>query len=170
MKITLDLPSVLTGGAVALVLGLVAGFTPQVTQVAPQRPATAVPLNGALRPAARDIVMLEAKNDGCASNSSPGFDSPLFTVPAGRILVITAIGASEVYGTTPIPQTTRGYFFEIDGALFRQELTWQQSATLNTPYSFDLGIPLREGQTVRVLRSDYSCDNSVRLYGYLEDA
>jgi hypothetical protein len=44
MKITLDLPAVLTGGAVALVLGLVAGFTPQVTQVTSQTPATADPI------------------------------------------------------------------------------------------------------------------------------
>ncbi|MDB4724711.1 hypothetical protein OAF85_00910 [Planctomycetota bacterium] len=171
MKITLDLTSVVVGGAVALALGVVAGFSPQVTSVPAARPATPVTTMGANRPAARDIVMLETKNDGCSSASSPGFDSPLFTVPAGKILVITAIGATEVFGETLIPQSTRGYFFEIDGAPFRQELCWQNpTGSLNASYSFDLGIPLQEGQTVRVLRSSYSCDNSVRLHGYLEDA
>ena len=171
MKITLDLTSVVVGGAVALGLGVVAGFSPQVTSVPAARPANPVKTMGANRPAARDIVMLEAKNDGCASNSSPGFDSPLFTVPAGKILVITAIGATEVIGTTALPQTVRGYFFEIDGAPFRQELCCQTpNGAQNAAYSFGMGIPLLEGQTVRVLRSNASCDNSVRLHGYLEDA
>ncbi|MDB4403159.1 hypothetical protein N9159_00800 [bacterium] len=173
MKITLDLPSVLTGGAVALVLGLVAGFTPQVTQLTPQRPATAVPLNGPLRPAARDIVMLEAKNDGCPGVAmNAGFDSPLFTVPPGKILVVTALSATGAYGTTLLGNSnTRGYYFEVDGALRRQEVNFEPSnAALNAPYSFDLGIPLQEGQTIRVLRSNYDCDQSVRLHGYLEDA
>ena len=151
MKITLDLPSVLTGGAVALVLGLVAGFTPQVTQVAPQRPATAVPLNGALRPAARDIVLLQG-------------GAPPYVVPAGKILVITtfaydaAISSASIWANG-VPTTSGGYFGA--GVTDRVEFAAGGAG----------GWPFGAGSAVEILNGDGT--PAVDVFwatGYLEDA
>lgn len=165
MKITLDLTSVVVGGAVALALGVVAGFSPQVTSVPAARPATAVTTMGANRPAARDIVWLEAQwdqVDPITGQTIPGFDSPLFTVPAGKILVVTALsgGKPRGFGASYVPHVLR-----IDG--IRKEYFFTEGDGPNGGISFDVGIPLMAGQTVQVIRS---YDLLTNLHGYLEDA
>lgn len=175
MKITLDLTSVVVGGAVALTLGVVAGFSPQVTSVPAARPATAVTTMGANRPAARDIVHLQAKNadfDSAGLIAGTSFSSPLYTVPPGKILVLTGMSSSTDaahYTNTPWASTVAGYAIEVDGLLRR----YQVGATRTI--SFDVGIPLSAGQTVRVLEPSSANgvqfqSTIVNLHGYLEDA
>lgn len=160
MKITLDLPSVLTGGAVALVLGLVAGFSPQGTQLPPQRPIDPTTMMSA-RPEPRDFVWLEARS------GSNGFTSPIYTVPQGKILVITALTGSGANSTIP---------FYIDGvsrSISRSAINGGSGGGMinNRALNFGNGIPLAEGRTVE-LRPSLSSSNSYYfwLHGYLADA
>ena len=171
MKVALNLPSLITGAAVALVLGLVMGFSPQATQVPAARAATAVATMGVNRPAARDIVCLEAKTDDrdpSSSNSIPGtgYPSAAFSVPAGRILILTGITSSSGShyfapgGIAPLD----GFAFTIDGAL-----KWIRAIS----GSFSVGIPLQSGQVVQLLQPTYTTGGAsehVWLHGYLEDA
>lgn len=176
MKIALDLTSVLTGGAAALVLGLVAGFSPQVTSVPAATPATPVATVGASRPAARDIVHLQAKSEDGApvsGNAIPGtgYSSPIFTVPAGKILVLTSMSLSEQGGLTDVPGILNvpGAVFTIDGVPNR----FNGNSSLGNSLPFSVGIPVTEGQTVQVLKSNYAVNRRsavVNLHGYLEDA
>ena len=175
MKITIDASSALFGGAAALVLGLVSGFSPQSTPVPPARPVNPVSTMS-MRPAARDIVWLEAQSDIADPNSgSPvpgtGFSSPVYTVPAGKILVVTGLSASSPYAITLVGTAgVNGYGIEIDGAT----KLYQYSEGTDVPnggITFDVGIPLGAGQTVRVLEPEFAFGQaSVKLHGYLEDA
>ena len=176
MKITIDASSALFGGAAALVLGLLSGFSPQSTPVPPARPVNPVSTMS-MRPAARDIVWLEAQSDMLDPNSvgswvpGTGFSSPVYTVPAGKILVVTGLSASSPYAITFVgTASVYGYGIEIDGATKR----YQYSAGTDVPnggITFDVGIPLGAGQTVRVLEPEFaSGQTSVNLHGYLEDA
>ena len=149
MKITLDLPSAITGGAVALTLGLVAGFSPQAAQIAPQRPASAVPLNGAQRPAARDLLLFRG-ND------------PAFTVPAGRILVITrlaTLGSSSSRGVLRV----NGVQADVVGG---PDYTWEFTE------GGIGGWPFAAGTTIELVRRDNGNPASSFEWftGYLEDA
>ncbi len=160
MKITLDLPSVLTGGAVALVLGLVAGFSPQGTQLPPQRPIDPTTMMSA-RPEPRDFVWLEALQ------GNGGFTAA-YTVPQGKILVITALTGSSA--TSQIP-------FYIDGlsrVIFRSAINGGNSGGMinNRALNFGNGIPLAEGRTVELRPSlgGSTVGPYYWLHGYLADA
>ena len=165
MKITLDLTSVVVGGAIALALGVVAGFSPQVSQVPPQRPSDPT---GTLsvRPEPRDFVWLEAKGDArdmssCSVMQGTAYDSPLFTVPTGKILVVTALSTgSDVDSST----CTAGGRIDIDGIqrFYRFSLSRQT-------ISFGNGIALPEGTTVQ-LRAPLTPEGVLNLHGYLADA
>ena len=160
MKITLDLPSVLIGAAVALVLGLVAGFSPQGTQLPPQRPTDPTTMMSA-RPVPADFVWLEALQ------GNGGFTSPVYTVPQGKILVITALTGSSATSTIP---------FYIDGvsrSIQRYSINGGSGGGMinNRALNFGNGIPLAAGRTVE-LRPSLSGSTSYYfwLHGYLADA
>ena len=156
MNITLDLPSVLTGGAVALVLGLVAGFSPQVTTVAPQRPATAVPLDGALRPAARDLVFFRGTD-------------PAFTVPAGKIFVIMKLAtdsgsARSILRTNGGPASGGQDFLDLAGGASSYDWDFTEGGIGGWP--FVEGTTLELVNRINGLPGRYS----EWFMGYLEDA
>lgn len=153
MKITLDLPSVLTGGAVALVLGLVAGFTPQVTQVPGATNVAPRQITGQFSPHPSDFVWLESYEA-----SPQGYDSPVLTVPAGRILVLTGFSTESATNRAPI---------WIDG-VERVFNGWggsggQGSGFRNEAMSFSIGVPLVEVQTLQLRRANYGY---AWLHGY----
>ena len=151
MKITLDLTSVVVGGAVALALGVVAGFSPQVTSVPAARPATAVTTMGANRPAARDVVFLQG-------GSAP------FLVPSGKILVVTSFAYRP---SNPISTLW------INGAPMTIGGFW--GANDDTQADFASGgaggIPIAAGDSVELRKVNGSpSDSSEWATGYLEDA
>ena len=147
MKITLDLPSVLTGGAVALVLGLVAGFTPQVTQV-PGAPNVAPrQITGQFSPHPSDFVWLEAVGST---------DSPILMVPAGRVFVLTGCTGTNASG---------GFNIVIDG-LNRSFANGANDGNRN-PLEFPTGLALTEGQAIQLRASS---SGYTWLHGYLADA
>ena len=150
MKITLDLPSVAAGGAVALVLGLVAGFSPQATQVAPQRPATAVPLNGPQRPAARDLVFFRGGD-------------PAYVVPPGRILVITSFERENSSRHALVINgvwTGIGDYNASDG---NHQTTFADGGAG--------GVPISGGSSVEILTQSGTVGGTRTWFtGYLEDA
>ncbi|MDA7650866.1 hypothetical protein N8607_01060 [bacterium] len=178
MKITIDASSALFGGAAALVLGLVSGFSPQSTPVPLARPVNPVSTMS-MRPAARDIVWLEAQSGLTDPNTGfelpgTGFSSPVYTVPVGKILVVAGLSASNAgtasrFGAQQV--SIYGAAIEIDGVVKRYSIGG--SSSRNGGITFDVGIPLGAGQTVRVLEPQASTliqTTSVNLHGYLEDA
>jgi len=157
MKITLDLPSVLTGGAVALVLGLFAGFTPQVTQVPGATNVAPRQITGQFSPHPSDFVWLRAEL---------GQPSALLTVPQGRVLVLTGVSASLTGGINGC--YSRGTTIEIDGQAFDFSLVWACSTgSAVNRVDFQDGIPLVEGQTVRLTNAS---PPFAWLHGYWADA
>ncbi|MDB4450641.1 hypothetical protein N9109_00790 [bacterium] len=157
MKITLDLPSVLTGGTVALVLGLVAGFTPQVTQLPGATNIAPRQITGQFSPHPSDLVCLESFNDG----NSSGYDSPTITVPAGRILVLTGFTG----GATFYLSSAR---IDIDGVT-RDFYYGSGSDYKNTSMIFAGGVPLVEGQTLQLKKTGQAYGHTW-LHGYWADA
>ncbi|MDB4724676.1 hypothetical protein OAF85_00725 [Planctomycetota bacterium] len=160
MKITLDLPSVAAGGAVALVLGLVAGFSPQATQVPGATNVAPRQITGQFSPHPSDFVWLEAYTAG-SLNSSQSYDSPIITVPAGRILVLTGWSNNYPGGTARI---------SIDGA--ERSFVGAGGAgnnSANPPTILAGGVPLVEGQTLQV-RRDPNINRWTWLHGYWADA
>lgn len=159
---TLDLPSAITGGAVALVLGLVAGFAPQVTQVPSATLAAPRQITGHSSAHPRDFIWLHAE---------PSQPSALLTVPAGKILVLTGLSSDQVTNGGQ-NNTLHGVNLEIDGVAFPFELLAVRFdpisvyATQQT-VEFHNGIPLIEGQTVRL--TDVT-GLFVWLHGYWADA
>ena len=144
-------PSLAAGGALALLLTLTLGFA-QTTR--PTGPATQGPdpqLFGAMagRPAARDLVFLQAG------------DAP-FTVPQGRFLVITGIGSS-FYGSTNVVNPTVRVEIVIDGTTEFLQLP-------HTQPMYNYVRPLPEGTTVELPVVPISGAGTAILSGYLEDA
>ena len=174
MKITLDLTSVVVGGGAAVVLGLVAGFSPQATQLPSQQQAQPSPRYGQAWPKAEDIVVLTSRgqdwNDlGFFYVSGTGRDSQLFTVPTGKRLVVSSF--TRAVGNQGVCR------IEIDGVPLEQE--W--------PSSRDFGVGLLvldEGQTLRLCKLTRSTPGATggapngsiypggfaNLHCYLEDA
>ena len=146
MKITLDLPSVLTGGAVALVLGLVAGFTPQVTQVPGATNAAPRQITGQFSPHPSDFVWLEGEDNTA---------SALLTVPAGKILVITGFAAANA------PSSDARVYYQVDGttSLFKANL-------MNLQGNGKVQLTLQAGQTLQII-PDEGLD---WIFGYWADA
>lgn len=135
------------------------------------RPATAVSTTGANRPAARDIVHIWSSRDSLNNV----VNCPLFTVPAGRILVVTGLSAHDANPASAMPngQVAGGIGLEIDGVVQGHYDLSIGEDVMNLGISFGVGIPLTEGQTVRVLTPAYQGLNQVRsfnLHGYMEDA
>ena len=160
MKITLDLPSVITGGAVALVLGLVAGFTPQVTQVPGAINVAPRQITGQFSPHPSDFVWLHA---------DPSQSSPLLTVPQGKILVLTGLSSDQLTGTS---QAYSKVDLEIDGVAFpfqflRVKYYSETATALSQNVDFHNGVPLTEGQTVQLTGMQGSF---AWLHGYWADA
>ena len=137
MKITLDLPSVITGGAVALALGLVAGFTPQVTQVPGAINVAPRQITGQSSPHPRDFVWLRA---------DPSQASDILVVPQGKILVLTGISSDKSFCTCE-----RRVDLVIDSNAFGFTLnaSGTQRGYVN-PVDFHSGIPLVWGQSVQL--------------------
>ncbi|MDB4426378.1 hypothetical protein N9151_00100 [bacterium] len=157
MKITLDLPSVAAGGAVALVLGLVAGFSPQATQVPGATNVAPRQITGQFSPHPSDLVWLESYE------ASPlGYDSPVLTVPAGRILVLTGFSTESATNRASIwiDGVERGFYGSGGSG-------GQGSGFRNEAMSFSIGVPLAEGQTLQLRRSGYGY---AWLHGYWADA
>jgi len=146
MKITLDLPSVLTGGAVALVLGLVAGFTPQVTQVPGAINVAPRQITGQFSPHPSDFVWLEGEDNTA---------SALLTVPAGKILVITGfVSANNGSSDARV-------YFQIDGIT-----RYVKVGLLNLNGNGKVQLTLQAGQTLQII-SDQGLD---WIFGYWADA
>ncbi|MDA8988753.1 hypothetical protein N9F93_00625 [bacterium] len=142
MKITLDLTSVLVGGAVALALGVVVGFSPQVTSVPGASNVTPQQTTGAFSPFPADMFKLEAL---------ASVDSPIVTVPNGRVFVVTGASSSD--------WNLQDHRLLIDGQLrtFSSGTVW-----------FPSEVPFFEGQTIQLLRTNAASHQW--LHGYWADA
>ena len=146
MKITLDLTSIVVGGAVALALGVVAGFSPQATSVPAAANAAPRQITGQFSPHPGDFVWLEGENNTA---------SALLTVPAGKILVITGFAAAS--GTPPDARV----YFQVDG-----NTRFVLASLLNLQGNGKVQLTLQAGQTLKIL-PDEGLD---WIFGYWADA
>lgn len=137
MKLTLDLPSVLAGGAILLVLGLVAGFNSQATQVPGATNIAPRPIAGQSSPHPRDFVWLRA---------DPSQASDILVVPQGKILVLTGISSDKSFC-----YCDRRVDLVIDSNAFGFTLNHGGSDRgYVNPVDFHSGIPLVRGQSVQL--------------------
>ena len=139
MKLTLDLGSAALGAALALTLGGLTAFAPQVGS------GYGAP-HGTGRPAAADLVWIDGS-------------SPPFVVPEGRTLVLTGLGGcdwhEETFSSTQL--TIDGVHLDLAGRAGDNHI------------DFGTGLPVRAGSTVRVTRGERTATAREWVAGYLED-
>lgn len=159
MNITLNLPSVVTGGSVALVLGLLAGFSPQVTQVPAATNIAPRHVTGQFSPHPSQVVYLEACRPCINCGNVPAqYDSTLLTIPNGKVFVVSSLNTTS--SANPLEVT-----LEIDGADRR---TFKVPADGYRSFG-QTGLVLEAGQTLRVVSYPSNVTYYSWLHGYWAD-
>lgn len=150
-SLNIDLPSLALGGLAAAAIAMtMSAAQVRHTPAAPQMSGPNSALAGGFqaRPAARDLVYLR--------------DGDVFTVPAGRILVIGSVG------TTDASNVRRNLRFSIDGVLadiYGGVMGPELIRSLST------GRPVPENSTASITSVFLPTDFPMAfLTGYLEDA
>ena len=129
MNLTIDVRSAALGGLVAMTLTSLAAFAPQASVSPPAAHITPTTASSTY-PAASELVYLDASSPGFGQ---PGVASTAFLVPAGKILVVSAIGST------------------IDGGNFvRLSLDGVTRQVGRGTTSLGVGWKVREGRTLQL--------------------